>query len=1056
MNIAKFSVKNSKLVNLVTILIYVLGTLALLKLPKDILPQISFDVITITSTYPGTSAEDMEKLVTSPIEEAIKNIKDIKKITSVSFEGLSSITVELKTSADKDEVYNDIQTAIDSVNDLPDDMDNPTITKAEIEIPVIRVSLAGNISEKEKREYADDLSDELKSISGVSSILKSGYREREIWVEVNPAKLVKNEIDLSTIISVINLKNVSIPGGKADAKNKEYLIKTTGEIKEADDVKRIILRANDDGNYLTVGDVAKVNDTFEKIDTIHKSMGYRDISLLVQKNEESDATKIAKSVRKVVEQFKKRAPQNLKIFIMNDTSVNIKSRINILTSNSIMGFILVFITLLLFMNNRVAILTALGIPFSLFATFAVMSYAGMTINMISLFGFILVLGMLVDDGIVITENSYRYLEEGMLPKEAAIKGTTEVIGPVIASVLTTIAAFYPLLIMGGTMGKFMKDIPLIIIIALSASILEAFFVLPSHIADFVKPLKSRQREKDKKKNSIKFLDSIKHHIFTSDKKGSESKWYQNLLKFYKRLLNFTLHNRYKFIAGVTLLFIASILLAAFVMRFQLFTSSSIDEFRITVEAVPDASLEYTEKIVSQIENIIKKLPSDELESFESIIGTDKISGGGRSSLFLGNQYNNRAALQVYLTSEDKRERKASQIIAYLKKRISHINGIEKVTFRPTRRGPPVGNPVEIEVHGDNFDKIYSVAQKIERILSKIKGVIDIENDYNEGKEEVNVLINEKKASIAGVNIAQVGSIIRTAFQGTEASRFRQNNELVKIIVKFDEEHSKTLENLKKIYIPNRMGQMVPLKAIADFKIRRSIKVINRIDLKRTITVSADVDKKFITSKKANKIAKQKVKNELGNISGISIKFAGEEEATRESMVDLGKAFIIALFLIYIILAVILNSFIQPFIVMIAIPFGVIGVILALIFHNMPIEFFSLMGIVALSGVVVNESIVLIDLINILRKKSSDIHNIVIQAGMQRMRPVLLTTITTAAGLFSMAYGIGGTDPMLQPLALSFMWGLMFATFLTLILVPTVYMIYNDIAHKSGRVSQTST
>ncbi len=1047
MNIPKFSVKQPILVNLVTVLIYILGFLALSNLPKDILPNVNFDIISISAHYPGTSAQDMEKLVTSPIEEAIKNINGIKKITSVSFEGFTSITVELKTSADKNEVYNDIQSAVDNIKDLPDDIDNPDIKKLDVEIPVIIVSVAGDIPENEKRKYADDLSDKLKAIPGVSSIVKSGYRDREIWVEVNPNKLIKNDIDISRLITAISRKNVSIPGGKAVSKNREYLIKTTGEIKDEKDVRRIIIRANDEGNFITVGDVSSVHSTFEKVDVIHRSMGYRDISLLVQKKEDADSTKIANKVKNVISQYRKSLPKNVKIFLMNDTSKYIKNRMNIMTNNSILGFILVFITLVMFLNYRIAIMTALGIPFSLFATFALMSYFGMTINMISLFGFILVLGMLVDDAIVIAENSYRYMEEGMSPKEAAVKGAQEVFYPVLAAILTTVAAFYPLLMMKGIMGKFIRNIPMVVIIALSASLFEAFFILPSHIADFVKPLKSKQHTKKKKtKKENFFIEFIKHYFFTSHKKGNEARWYQSLLKFYKKSLNFTLHNRYKFIIIVTVMFFLSIIFAAFVMKFKLFDASGVDRFKITIEAPEDATLEFTESLVSRIEKIIKNLPASELESFESIVGSDKFSG-----FHTANQYNNRAAINVYLTPENDRERTADQIIKYLKKEMKNIKSIKSLTFRLGRRGPPVGEPVEIEVRGDSFEYIYNVAQKIKKLLHKIDGVIDIEDDFDQGKDEITVYIDEKKAAIAGVSVSQVGSIIRTAFQGTEASSFRKDNELIKIIVKFDEAHSKTFANLTKLYIPNNRGQLVPLKAIARFITKKSIKKVNRIDLKRTITVTADVDNNIINSKRANKIARKLIQKEFGNLRGATVKFAGEEEATKESMQSLLKAFIIALFLIYLILATIFNSFVQPFIVMIAIPFGIIGVIIALFFHNMSVGFFSLMAIVALSGVVVNDSIVLIDLINRLKDKYKDLHKVILEAGVQRLRPVLLTTITTAAGLFSMAYGIGGSDPMLKPLAISFMWGLVFATFLTLILVPTVYLI---VAELSGSLKKS--
>jgi len=1040
MNLPRFSIKQPILVNLITIFVFIVGLVSLLNLPREAIPPVSFNMVTIQTIYPGATAEDVEKIISAPIEEAIQNIKGIKKISSTSFESISSIVVELKPSAKLDSVYNDIQDAVKKVQDLPEDIDDPDVQKLDIEIPVLSVSLSGDLSELELRKLADNLETKLEKIKGVSSISKSGYRDREIWVEVDSKKMLAYNLALSQIINSIKFANQNIPGGTIYDKKKELIIRTTGEFKKVNDIETVILRANDEGNITRVKDIANVEDTFEEATVLHRSLGYSDISLIVKKVENGDSIKIGKLVKKTVKEFQKTAPKKLHISYINDTTHYIKRRLAVLTNNSILGFILVLITLLLFLNPRVALMTALGIPFSIFTTFIIMSYFGISLNMIAMFGLILVLGMLVDDAIVIAENSYRYMEEGMLPKDAAEKGTNEVLWPVLASVLTTVAAFFPLLTMSGIMGKFIKHIPMMVIIALSASLVEAFLVLPSHLADFVRPLNHDYPVMPQNlKLFQKFIWKIKHY-FSGDRKGSESGWYKALVRQYKKLLTFVLKNRYKFLIFVIIFFIGSLIFAFKVMRFELMPSKGIDQFNISIETPDDSSLEETAVKVTEIENLVKALPKNELDTYSTIIGDNN-----DSSLSFGGS-DNLALVSVNLTEEEERKRTAQQIIMYLRKQTKSLKGFKSIKFTKGRRGPPVGSPVEIHLRGDNFTELIENASKVESLLKTIPGVEGVKNSYEKGKEQITITFDKKKAAIAGINVAQAGSIVRTAFSGTKAGSIRFDNQSVNILVKFANDFKYNLKNLKKISIPNTRGQLVPLESIAHFTISKSIKKIDRIDLKRDITVSADVNPKITTSRKANRLARKKIAK-MHLPQDISLKFGGEMESSQESLLDLGKAFLVALLLIYIILATVFQSFLQPFIIMLSIPFGILGIIWALFFHGMSLGFFPLMAIVALSGVVVNDAIVLIDFINRYRKTHTNLEDAVIKSGIQRLRPVLLTTITTAAGLLSMAYSIGGGDPMLQPLAVAFMWGLIFATFLTLILIPTVYVIAIDFKKK---------
>lgn len=1041
MNFARFSLNNSILAKMLVFFFLVYGLFTLTGIRKEVFPATEFNIITIQTFYPGASPLDIEKIITNPVEEAIFSVKGIDQISSSSFESLSSVVVRLKPEVtDLDKVFDDIKSRIDKIRDFPEEVEKPEVQKVELDIPVIQVSLSGLSDELSLRREARKLEEILKNVPGVSAIVKLGYKGREIWVEVDPDKLTRYNIALSQVINTIRFKNASIPGGTARNNGKEFIVKTTGEIQDAGEVSRLILRANDAGNLVTVADVAAVKDTFTEQKVLARTFGKEDISLVVQKKSTDDTITVVKRVRAAVESYRKGAPQGMEISLLNDATSSIKIRLDTLTSNGLTGFLLVLITLFLFMNPPAALQTSLNIPFSILGSFIIFSYMGVSLNLISLFGLILVLGMIVDQSIVVAENAYRYLEAGDPPDLAVEKGTNEVILPVIASVLTTIAAFYPLLLIKGITGKFVRDIPIAVIIALIISLVQAFFVLPSLLAQSLKDA-AKMGEKLKQMNPVTMWDKLKYRYYRFVK-GRDSahppKWFVKLKDFYGKLLHKALDRRYLFVLITFLLFVGSIFFAAKVMRFELFSTKGVVAFNIFVKTKDNSSLAVTDKAVSEIERIISQLPADELFSFTSRIGTDQ-----NNNSFFFDQDSDLAIISVRLTEESTRNRTADQIIAALKEATKDIPEIEKLQFRKEQNGPPAGRALNIEVRGEDFSKILPAAESIRKFIAGIDGVYDADLDYREGKQEIRIVLDDKKAAMTGVNVLQAGQIIRTAYEGQKASTVRLEGEAITILVKFDELHGKSAENIRKILIPNQMGQLIPLERIADFRIERSVKRVNHVGLKRTVIVSSEIDPKKTTSRAVNALAKKELK---GKFEGVNLVFSGEEQEANRSFGDLGKAFLVALFLIYLILAISFKSFIQPVIIMITIPLGIVGIIFALFFHGLPLGFFSLMGIVALAGVVVNNAILLLDFINQDRKLKDDcsIQDVIVDAGQKRLRPILLTSITTAAGLFTLAYGIGGGDVVLQPLAIGFMWGLLFATLLTLFVVPVIYLVFDEI------------
>ncbi|MEA3560198.1 MAG: efflux RND transporter permease subunit, partial [Candidatus Omnitrophota bacterium] len=488
MSLPRFSVNQSLFINLISAVLIIIGLVSLFGMSREIQPNVSFDILHITTSYPGSTPADVEKLITVPIEKELKQVDGIKEIGSASGAGLSSIYVEIdpdESGKQKQKIMRDVRNAVDRVKGLPRDVDDPLVTEVEIkQYPVIEVSLSGEMTERQLQRYADRLEDILEDINGVARIRKSGYREREIQILVDPDKLGEYYVSIDEIEDALASRNISLPAGKLNTETTEYSIRTAEEFLTTQEIEDVIIRANDAGNCLRIKDVACVSDTFKDEDIINKTLGTRSINLIVLKKESGDAITIVKEVRQKSKGYLEKQTDKLRISYVNDYSFYVQRRLSVLGNNGWASIFVVLGVLLIFLQKRIAFITFLGVPIAFFATFIVMSAMGLTINLITMFALIVVLGMLVDDGIIVAENVYRHMEEGMPPRLAAVKGTEEVMGPVITAIVTTIAAFAPLLFMSGLIGKFIKYIPIVLITALAASLVEALVILPSHLADF--------------------------------------------------------------------------------------------------------------------------------------------------------------------------------------------------------------------------------------------------------------------------------------------------------------------------------------------------------------------------------------------------------------------------------------------------------------------------------------------------------------------------------------------------------------------------------------------
>ena len=1031
MSLPRFSVNNSLFVNLISVILLIVGLMVVFGINREVFPNVTFDMVSISTVYAGATPEDVEKLITVPIEKELNEVDGIKEINSTSATSMSLLNVKIDPDeSDKQKVIRDIQSAVDRVSDLPRDVDDPIVTEITSKsYPIIEVSLSGKMDEHELRQYADVLEDDLEDFKGVAKISKSGYRDREMQILVDHKKLADYYVSIDEIEQALSTRNVSLPAGKLDTETTEYSIRTTGEFNTKEEVEDVIIRANDAGNWLKIRDIARVEDTFKDEDVINKTLGTRSINLIVMKKESGDALNIVDNVRGHEEEFLKKVSPELKISYVNDYAFYARRRLNVLRNNAWVGMILVIGTMLVFLQKRVALLTVLGIPIAFLTTFIVMSAMGMTINLITMFGLVIVLGMLVDDGIIVAENVYRYMEDGLPAREAAVRGTEEVMGAVTAAVLTTIAAFSPLLFMTGIIGKFIRGIPTVVIIALVASLAEAFIILPSHLADFVKV------QRDAKGKPIGLTRDMP--------------WFKSLVASYTNLVKWAINHKYKVVVSLVGVLVLTAVLAGTVMKFVLFPSAGINYFFIRAEAPIGTPLSKTSELIAPVEEIVAKLSPKELDTYVTTVG--KIEED-RNDPFSGSA-SNLVQVTVYLTQEADRKRKVGEIIAEIREKTKDIKGFDTLRFDEPEAGPPVGKPVEAKIRGENFDTLDIIAAEYMDYLKTIDGASDITWDHKPGKEEIRIKIDHNKATMTGLSTSRVAKTIRGVFEGNIATKIKpvKAEEETDVTIRFaGAKDATSLDIFDEIYISNTVGNLIPLKKVATIEKVPSTTNVHHLDGKRVVTVSCNIDTDKTTSLKVNRMLEKKFRDISDRYIGYSVKYGGEQEETIDSLKSLLRAFFFAFLIVYLILASFFKSLVQPFVVMLAIPFGLIGVVFAFMLHGVPFSFMAIMGIIGLNGIVVNDSIVLVDFINKLRAEGIDRAHSIVRAGQLRIRAVILTTITTVGGLSTVAYGIGGRDPFLVPMALALCWGLLCATALTLVVIPCIYSIIDDIAIKLTR------
>ncbi len=1014
MHISEFSVRNPILVNLVTISIIVVGAILTLTLPLELFPSIKLEMVTVTTVYPGASAEDVEQLITIPLEEEISTVSGIDAVHSVSSEGRSFIVVEVETGEDSRAVAQDVDSVISRAKEkLPEDAEEPIVEEVRSNFPLINVVIAGTAPKEMLRKYAFQLRDKLKTTAGIDSVTTSGLGDPAFWIYLNPAKLKQNNISVAMVADAIKKRNIDFPAGSIEQGKFDYLVRTKGKIRTIKDLENIPVATWSNSRHVLLRDIARIELGEEKTRTRARANGLPAITFLISKKKDVDAIKTVERIKSILEEFKKNIPPTIDVTYTNDNSTWIKKRFKTMTKSGVIGLVMVLICLGAFLDLRASAIAAIGIPISFLGALILMKLSGITLNLLSMFGLILVLGILVDDAIIVVENIQRYLTRGMSPLEAAIKGTKEVAIPVTATVMTNIAAFIPLLFSTGMVGEFLSIIPTVAIYALIVSLVEALFILPSHCADYLKESKNRLPSKT---------------------------WILRLRRKYLGGLIFALRNRYAVVGSFVLILALSLFIIVKLPLVFFYIRDTI-EFMVRIENPPQSSLEYTEESAKKIEKIVNQtVPKKVLKNILILSGLDITTG--KAPAF----GDNLASMIVEYEGFDKRKENGKKLMNEVRKKAeATVAGPAKMDF-VINAGPPTGKPVDLRIQGSDLHVLKDISFQAQRFLQKLPGVYGVSDDLTEGKPEIKIYVDEEKAALYGLRTEEVAAEIRSLIDGLTVDTTRVGKEETEINIRYEPSNQDILSLLKTHQIMTPKFGWVNIGTVSKIEYSSGIRDIRRYKYRRAVSVTAEVDQNVTTSLEVNKKLKEFMDNLVKNYNSYTYQLVGEQEEFQKTLGDIFRASIVAIMLIYTILATVLKSYSQPLIIMSILPFTFIGVITGVLIRGEPLTFPAIIGTVALFGIVVNDSLVLVDFINNRRTKMDKIMAVVFSAK-YRFRPIILTTLTTFGGLFSLMYHTRGEAAFLAPMAVALGVGLVFATFVTLYLIPCLYLILEDLKNK---------
>ncbi|WFD10558.1 efflux RND transporter permease subunit [Tepidibacter hydrothermalis] len=1020
MNISKMSVKRPVTTLMFMLIAILIGFVSLGLLPIDLYPKMDIPVAIVSVNYSGVGPEEIETLVTKPLEKSVATVSNLKNVTSYSREGSSIIIVEFEYGTDMDFATLQMREKVDLVKGaLPDDASSPMVLKIDPNAQaIINLGISSDMDlAKLQSLVEDELQSKFERIEGVASVDISGGDENEVTIKVDQEKLAGYGLSLNQIKNTLRAENLNLPGGNVNKGDKEILVRTVGEFESIDDIKNILISLRT-GQTIKLSDIAQVELGYKDKDTLSRVNGKNSIGISITKQSSANTVKVAEKILKEVDVVSSEYSQ-INITVGMDQSEFINKSIKNVTSNAIIGGLLSVIVLFLFLRNiRSTFIVGIAIPISIIATFALMYFGGLTINLISLGGLALGVGMLVDNSIVVLENIYRHREEGKSRREAAIIGAKEVTMAVFASTMTTIAVFLPMVFVEGFTAIIFKDLSFAVVFSLLASLIVAITVVPMLSSKILKVGEPKKKE-------FKFIEKILD-VFT--------KSIEKLSSAYGKLLDYVLHHRKTTVFVAILIFVSSIVLVGAVGG-EFFPAEDEGSFTVKIETPFGTTLEESDIITKQVEEIVENIPEKD-KVFSTIGGSSGFSTTASNS----------SSVNVVLVNQKERKRDTSEIVNEVRKEVESIPGAKITVSEASSMGGGGGSSaaIGIQIKGDDLETLRTIGSDFESILKKVPGTAEVTSDMEDGNPEARVILNREVASFYGITASDVANTIKSSIDGSKATTFKVDGDEIDVDVSLGDSVKDSIEDVKQIQITSQTGKIVPLGQIAHIEYGNAPTQIARIDQTRTVTVSSQLDGRDLKS------VTDDIKKELEkyNIpSGYTYSFTGQQQDMAEAFSSLGLALILSIIIVYMVLASQFESLIHPFTVMLSVPFALSGGFIGLFITGRSLSVPALIGVIMLSGIVVNNAIVLIDYINQLRESGMDRKEAIVKAGFTRFRPILMTTLTTVLGLIPLALGIGEGASTQAPMATVVIGGLTLSTVLTLAFIPVVYSIFDDLVTK---------
>ncbi len=1024
MNLPDFAVRRFVTVLMVFLGILILGIVALVSLPIDLFPEIEIPAISVVTTYSGASAEDIEAQVTKKIEENISTVSNLDELTSVSQEGVSVVTALFDWETNLDEASNDIRDILELVKRrLPDDADDPMLFKINMSMFPILVYAATAEENYGGLNYLieNDIADPLRRVPGVGAVQAIGGLERQIRVEFDPTKIEAYNLNLQAILGIIARENADQPIGSIKINKTEYIVRVPGEFDSPDELRDVVLGVHA-GRPVHLKDVAKVDDGFKELIAKVRSDDRKGLIFMVQKQSGENSVEIANRIRAKIKDLSNTLPSDVKLTEVFDTSVFIKQSLNNLSETVILGGLIVILVIFVFLRRiRSSLIVALTIPFSLIIAFFAFLLLDYTINMVSLMSLAIAVGLVVDDAIVVLENITRHIESGSRPSEAAVYGTSEVGLAVMASTLTVVAVFAPMLFAGGLTGIMFTQLAAAVIITILASLFASLTLTPA--------LASRMLHKISPES---MGSSFFRKIYTTSER-----WLNVVETKYAALLSWTLGNKKKTIALATFVFLGSAALVPFLST-EFIPEGDSGDVQINFEMAPGTRMETTAEVAEELANVFR----DSIPEMKHLFYRAGQSSTGFSAAMGQAGGPHIGTVGAKLVEQKHRDRSSTEVADVIRRYAETIPGILKLDVEA---GNPIGSvlfggdkPITIDIIGHDVDQTNMLARQIKKIVENTPGTKDTKISRGAGRPELLIRIDREKAALVGTNLGDISDALKTQVLGSEASKYREGGDEYEIFLRAQEDKRKNIEDLKRLVITTRSGTTVRLGNLATIEEATSPTEIKRQDRERIVKVSAEVYKRALGDIAAD-IAKELDQLEIPE--GIDVSFGGSVEEQKESFQDLFILLILSLVLVYMVMASQFESLRDPFIIMFSIPFAFVGVIWAFLITKTTLSLISFVGVIILVGIVVKNAIVLVDYTNILRKRGLKLIDAVSLGGKHRLRPVLMTALTTMLGMLPMALSRHEGSETWRPLGITVIGGLLVSTLVTLVLVPVIYSIF---------------